>query len=70
MKTRKFNGSTSFATSAMLSLLVVSMHIASFEWISAHDQAFTNEVVAQVQAKSPLVSNQNIETIVVTATRL
>ncbi len=72
MKPRKFKYTTKFATTAMLSVLVVSMHIAGFELLVTNDHAIANEVIAQstVQPQAQDSGEPQIETIIVTATRL
>ncbi len=72
MKTRKSYGSTNFATTAMLSVLVVGLHVAGFELLASNDAEMVNQMVAQskVVATTQDVRQPVIETIVVTATRL
>ncbi len=71
MKNHKSYGATNFVTTAMLSLLVVSIHIAGFELLASNDIEAVSQT-SQSYAPSQAQNNaeQKIETIVVTATRL
>lgn len=70
MKTRKSYGATNFATTAMLSLLVVSIHIAGFELLAANDVELASQTSqSYASSHSQNANPQTIETIVVTATR-
>lgn len=73
MYSRKFKNSGGFATSAMVSALVIGMHFAGVQLLIADQTSLQNEVVSQAAVpatQDPARTVVQIEGFVVTASRL
>ncbi len=74
MYRNKFKNSGSYMTSALLSALAISIHVAGLQLLVADQNVMLNEVVVQANTNAAAVALSNtperIDTIVVTASRL
>jgi len=73
MYSSKFKNSGNFATSAIVSALVIGMHFAGVQLLVADQTSLQNEVASQATAtaaRGPARSVVQIEGFVVTASRL
>jgi hypothetical protein len=74
MYRNKFKNSGSYMTSALLSALAISIHVAGLQLLIADQNVMLNEVVVQSNANAAKVAvkaaPERIDTIVVTASRL
>ena len=73
MTSSKFKNAGNFATSAVLSALVIGLHVAGVQLLIADQASSQNEAALQAQvavAQDPVKPMVQIEGFVVTASRL